>query len=198
VSAYQSWLRCSSNRCMAFAGIFSLDRLGDRGKRLFARGNRHSWPPQRPPRLTRGLQWTRVSSRRTRVRPAQELAEWQRLRARGDWDYHVSPSTNRASILRHGLDITWMSGIGIAGSTSAEVEGIFIAQSLSQAFYFAGFGVHERVDGGRLMRVAYGCSKTGEATSSIPARSDRNVCDSQKPISIPSRPQHAWTRQKAD
>jgi hypothetical protein len=87
-----------------------------------------------------------VSSRRTRVRPAQELAEWQRLRARGDWDYHVSPSTNRASILRHGLDITWMSGIGIAGSTSAEVEGIFIAQSLWEAFYFAGFGVHERVD----------------------------------------------------
>ena len=35
---------------------------------------------------------------------------------------------------------------GIAGSHGPEVEGIFLADSLAEAFWFASFGVHAVVD----------------------------------------------------
>jgi hypothetical protein len=63
------------------------------------------------------------------------------------WAYHVSSVVNRASILDHGLDVTHMGrAAGIAGSTRPEVEGIFLADSLAEAFWFASFGVHVLVD----------------------------------------------------
>jgi hypothetical protein len=77
---------------------------------------------------------------------SQEWLADPRRKVRGDWNYHVSPSINRGSILRYGLDITRMNDRGIAGSTSPEVEGVFIAQSLADAFWFASFRTHERVD----------------------------------------------------
>ncbi len=51
--------------------------------------------------------------------------------------FHVSPSTNRASIDKHGLDWTLMSDMrGIAGSTSPELEGIFVCRGRDQADRF--------------------------------------------------------------
>jgi len=39
-----------------------------------------------------------------------------------------------------------MSAAGIVGSAVPEVEGVFIARSLGEAFWFASFGTHGHVD----------------------------------------------------
>jgi hypothetical protein len=39
-----------------------------------------------------------------------------------------------------------MTGRGIAGSTTAEVEGVYLATVLDQAWWFASFDTHDRVD----------------------------------------------------
>jgi len=54
--------------------------------------------------------------------------------------YHVSASSNRGSIERHGLDWRRMEGRGIAGSLEPEREGIFLAESLEEADFFCWMG----------------------------------------------------------
>jgi hypothetical protein len=39
-----------------------------------------------------------------------------------------------------------MSVIGIAGSPVAEADGVFLAETLSEGFWYASFGQHTRVD----------------------------------------------------
>jgi hypothetical protein len=52
---------------------------------------------------------------------------------------HVTPSENRDSILRHGLD--WRHGRGgIAGSRSPEQDGVFLARDRSEAEFFVQMG----------------------------------------------------------
>jgi hypothetical protein len=51
--------------------------------------------------------------------------------------FHVTASTNRESIERHGLDWHRMSAApGIAGSTMPEKEGIFLARDRSEVDWF--------------------------------------------------------------
>ncbi len=53
--------------------------------------------------------------------------------------YHVTPSVNRESILRHGLD--WKhGGGGIAGSLAPEQNGIFLARDRFEADFFVQMG----------------------------------------------------------
>jgi hypothetical protein len=55
--------------------------------------------------------------------------------------FHVTSSSNRESIDRHGLDWTLMSAArGIAGSNSPEQEGCFLCQDESEADWFACMG----------------------------------------------------------
>lgn len=60
--------------------------------------------------------------------------------ARGDGvRYHASPSRNRASIERHGLDWRRMVPPGIAGSTEPEAPGIYVAEEFDDMPWFIGF-----------------------------------------------------------
>ncbi|MBN9623613.1 MAG: hypothetical protein J0H06_11780 [Actinobacteria bacterium] len=55
--------------------------------------------------------------------------------------FHVTPSENRESILRHGLD--WRrGGGGIAGSTAPEQEGTFLACEQTEVDFFVHIGKH--------------------------------------------------------
>jgi hypothetical protein len=57
--------------------------------------------------------------------------------------FHVSSSLNRESIARHGLDWRRMEGeFGIAGSTSFEQEGVFLARDRWEADWFVSMGRH--------------------------------------------------------
>ena len=58
-------------------------------------------------------------------------------RGSGVW-FHASPSRNRDSIRRHGLDWRRMTPPGIAGSRAAEWDGVFLCDSLEGAVWFAG------------------------------------------------------------
>ena len=60
--------------------------------------------------------------------------------------FHASPTPNRASICVHGLDVSRMSVAGIAGSPDPEEEGVYLAESLWEGFWYASFGQHPRVD----------------------------------------------------
>jgi hypothetical protein len=63
--------------------------------------------------------------------------------------FHVSSSSNRESIKRHGLDWRRMaSAAGIAGSLEPEAAGVFLARDLDEARWFAEMGRsrHESVD----------------------------------------------------
>jgi hypothetical protein len=60
--------------------------------------------------------------------------------ARGSGErFHASPSRNRASIERHGLDWRHMVPPGIAGSLEAEAPGIFLAEEFWDMAWFIGF-----------------------------------------------------------
>jgi hypothetical protein len=52
--------------------------------------------------------------------------------------FHVSPTVNRASIEEHGLDWRRFRGAGIAGSRSAEAEGVFLCAAREDIGFFAG------------------------------------------------------------
>ncbi len=53
--------------------------------------------------------------------------------------FHVSPAANRASIDEHGLDWTLMgAAAGIAGSSSPEVEGVFLCRDIGEVQFFMG------------------------------------------------------------
>jgi hypothetical protein len=53
--------------------------------------------------------------------------------------YHVTPSANRDSIHRHGLD--WRhGGGGIAGSRAPEQEGIFLVEDMDETDWFVEMG----------------------------------------------------------
>jgi hypothetical protein len=60
--------------------------------------------------------------------------------------FHASPTANRASICAHGLDVSRMSVAGIAGSPDPEEEGVHLAESLWEGFWYASFGQHPCVD----------------------------------------------------
>jgi hypothetical protein len=63
--------------------------------------------------------------------------------------FHVSSSSNRESIKRHGLDWRRMESTeGIAGSLEPEAAGVFLARDLDEARWFADMGRsrHESVD----------------------------------------------------
>lgn len=60
--------------------------------------------------------------------------------------FHVSPSINRASIRAHGLDISLMRGVGIAGSRIPELEAVHLVDTLAGAHWYASFETHDRVD----------------------------------------------------
>ena len=64
--------------------------------------------------------------------------------------WHVSPSSNRESIRRHGLDWSLM---GVTGGIAAgpvfrgpEMEAVFLCVSRGEADFFIGFGSHPLVD----------------------------------------------------
>lgn len=60
--------------------------------------------------------------------------------ARGDGErFHTSPSRNRPSIERHGLDWRHMVPPGIAGSLKPEAPGIFLAEDFGDMAWFIGF-----------------------------------------------------------
>jgi hypothetical protein len=71
-----------------------------------------------------------------------------------EWEicWHVSPSVNRESIERHGLDWRRMGATGgiARGTTSKdprpEMEGVFLCESLASVDFFVGFGSHPAVD----------------------------------------------------
>jgi hypothetical protein len=50
--------------------------------------------------------------------------------------FHVTPTANRESIERYGLDWRRMIGAGIAGSENPEREGIFLVEHLDEARFF--------------------------------------------------------------
>ncbi|WP_198950803.1 hypothetical protein [Kineosporia sp. A_224] len=51
--------------------------------------------------------------------------------------FHVSSTLNRASILRHGLDVSKMGAApGIAGSSRPEADGVFVARGRHEAQWF--------------------------------------------------------------
>jgi hypothetical protein len=50
--------------------------------------------------------------------------------------FHVSPAANRSSIREHGLDWRRMTGRGIAGSRTAEAEGVFVCLDEFDARFF--------------------------------------------------------------
>lgn len=60
-------------------------------------------------------------------------------RGGGTW-YHASLSSNRGSILEHGLDWRRMTGPGIAGNTVPEYPGVFLCADLWSAQFFVRIG----------------------------------------------------------
>lgn len=52
--------------------------------------------------------------------------------------FHASPSENRDSIRRHGLDWRRTSTLGVAGSAEPEWPGIFLCSDMESAEWFAG------------------------------------------------------------
>jgi hypothetical protein len=60
-------------------------------------------------------------------------------RGTGAW-FHVTFTANRESIRRHGLDWRHITGPGIAGSETAEWQGVFLCASLEDAEFFAQMG----------------------------------------------------------
>lgn len=64
--------------------------------------------------------------------------------------FHVTSSSNRASIDAHGLDWQRMGAArGIAGSIVPEVDGIFVCTDASDVDFFVRINKHRRA-GGRL------------------------------------------------
>jgi len=53
------------------------------------------------------------------------------------WMFHASPSVNRESIARHGLDWRRMTATGVAGNTEPEWQGVFLCADLESARWFA-------------------------------------------------------------
>ena len=50
--------------------------------------------------------------------------------------FHVSSSRNRASITEHGLDSERMAAVGIAGSPTPEVPGVYLCRDEVEADWF--------------------------------------------------------------
>ena len=61
--------------------------------------------------------------------------------------YHATASANRQSILEHGLDASSMGlASGIAGSVLPEADGIYMCETVEEAWWFASFGRVRPVD----------------------------------------------------
>jgi hypothetical protein len=60
--------------------------------------------------------------------------------------FHASPSVNRPSITANGLDVSRMLTSGIAGGRQPEANGVHLAETLWEAFWYASFGQHALVD----------------------------------------------------
>ncbi len=59
------------------------------------------------------------------------------MRHHGDVHFHVTSTTNRDSVLKHGLDWSQMGEArGIAGSRRPEVSGAFLCRDESEADWF--------------------------------------------------------------